>query len=108
MPCPCPRGAPGDVPPCILHLAFPATAGPRQGAPLRVRAPQRAQAWASGIVRRQSGTLRVGLSLVFGSSPIAGPPPPSPCSRLQLTGHHRLAAGANIDALHHHDLPTSV
>ena len=37
-----PRGAPEPfAPPCIRHRLLPATAGERQGAPERVRAPQR-------------------------------------------------------------------
>ena len=69
IPLPCPLGAPGEAPPCILHLVLPVTAGPLQGVPRRVRAPQRRQAWAKGIDTRQSGTLRKGLSLDLGSAP---------------------------------------
>jgi hypothetical protein len=55
LPLHCPCGAPGEPPPCIRHLAFPDNAGPQQGVPRRVRAPQRGQDCASGSVVLQCG-----------------------------------------------------
>jgi hypothetical protein len=74
IPCFGPGGAPGDAPPCIRQRRRFRTAGPRQGVPRRVRAPQRGQACAKDRGRRQLDE-RTGLSLLSQSPPITAPPP---------------------------------
>ena len=66
MPCPSPRGTPGDAPPCRRQRPF-AIAGERQEFPALFRAPQRAAACACSRLMSQNGVEFTGLSLTFRS-----------------------------------------
>lgn len=58
-------GAPGLVPPCILHRRFPFTAGDWHSVPVRVRAKQRgalaSRSGCIGLIDRVSKFLAPGM-----------------------------------------------
>ena len=58
-----PLGAPGLVPPCILHRRFPFTAGDWHSVPERVRAKQR------GVFASRSGCTGLFVNFRIFSSP---------------------------------------
>jgi hypothetical protein len=68
LPLRAPVGAPlPSAPPCILHLRRPETGADLQGAPARVRAPQRSECDTGPVSVR-----RMGLSVNFGLLPASG------------------------------------
>jgi hypothetical protein len=100
--------APVDFPPCIRQRPLP-IAGPRQGRPARVRAPQRrADVGSPGGFPFFNQPYRGVWGALSDSGSSTALCPPASAAAFHLASNHRLTAITDMNMLNHHGLPTTV